>query len=233
MQKQTKTTLFPSDFVLSTTLRSVSWPALNLFTMCFIDTSQICSQNIMWCKPCAPQTLTTQPTTTPNPAISNSEIVRLNSSVTKPLRLYSCPLMETSADSLVSGWHWFWANKAAVIKAVLLGMLAGGEQSPRRGTIGELHSAYLPLWDVLKMNTFPAEYLWVLLKSLNRLQNTEMIQYMVCEGRVSHRSQTAGSHQGDSCKAPGPSKHCSEVSVLSGGASSCRWSQCLYFHLQL
>lgn len=87
MQKQTKTTLFPSDFVLSTTLRSVSWPALNLFTMCFIDTSQICSQNIMWCKPCAPQTLTTQPTTTPNPAISNSEIVRLNSSVTKPLRL--------------------------------------------------------------------------------------------------------------------------------------------------
>lgn len=87
MQNQNKTTPFPSDFVLSITLRSVSWPALNLFTMCFIDTSQICSQNITWCMSRAPQILATQPTTTPNPAISNSEIVCLNSSVTKPLRL--------------------------------------------------------------------------------------------------------------------------------------------------
>lgn len=74
------------------------------------------------------------------------------------------------------------------------------------------------------MNAFQAEYLWVLLKALNRLQNTEMIQYMVCEGSVSNRSQAAGSHEGtgDSYKALGSSKCCSEVSVPSGGAGACR-----------
>jgi len=73
------------------------------------------------------------------------------------------------------------------------------------------------------MNSLQAEYLLMLLKIVNRLENTEtMIQYLLCEESVSNRSQAAGFHQDtdDSCNALLSSKCRSEVSI-SGRASVC------------
>lgn len=84
------------------------------------------------------------------------------------------------------------------------------------GYHGELHPVYPALGDLhLKMNSLQAEYHLTLLKTVNRLENMEIIQYVLCEESVSNRSQTAGFHQdiGDSCNVLLSSKCQSEVSI--------------------
>lgn len=72
------------------------------------------------------------------------------------------------------------------------------------------------------MNPLPGEYLLMLLKTGNRLENREVIQYVLCEESVSNRSETADFHQdiGDSCSKLISSKCQSEVSI-SGKDSVC------------